>query len=112
VRQQRYQAHLAAIPTEEEIVTATKKANYWRSGCEAEIPAEYFKAILKVADMKETSISYRNRLMGAIMATFEEVWSSGPFPGEEAIPEPTVICTSAEALGYHDEQSSSSDSGG
>ena len=99
VRQRRYQAHLNAMPTEEEIIAAIKKMNYWRSGGEAEIPAEYFKAILNVADMKETSIFYRNRLMGAIMAIFEEVWSSGSFPGEDAIPEPTVIRTTAEALG-------------
>ena len=37
--------------------------------------------------------------MGAIMAIFEEVWSSGSFPGEDAIPEPTVIRTTAEAIG-------------
>ena len=73
VRQRRPQAHLNAMPTEEEIIAAIKKMNYWRSGGEAEIPAEYFKAILRVANMDETSISYRNRLMGAIMAIFEEV---------------------------------------
>ena len=58
------------MPTEEEIIAAIKM-NYLRSGGEAEIPAEYFKAILNVADMKETSFSYRNRLMGAIMETYE-----------------------------------------
>ena len=99
VRQRRYRGDLNAKPTEEEIVAAIKKMNRWRSGGEAEIPAEYFKAILKVVEMKETSIPYRNQLMGAIMAIFDEVWTSGSYPGEDAIPEPVEIRTTAEALG-------------
>ena len=80
-----------------EIVAAIKKMNRWRSGGEAQIPAEYFKAILTVADDTK-SIREWNALMRSIMAIFDEVWTSGSYPGEEDIPKPVHIRTAAEAL--------------
>ena len=51
-----------------------------------------------MAEDKE-SICERNALMEGIMAIFDEVWTSGSYPGEENIPEPVHIRTTEEALG-------------
>ena len=72
VPQRRHRADLDSKPTVHEIVAAIKKMNRWRSGGEAQIPAEYFKAILTVAEDKK-SICERNALMRGIMAIFDEV---------------------------------------
>ena len=41
-----------------------------------------------------------NALMRGIMAIFDEVWTSGSYPGEADIPEPVHIRTTAEAIGH------------
>ena len=66
----------------------------WKSGGQAQIPAEYFKALLKAEE------SQKNYCMTAIMDIFTEVWSSGSYPGEINIPTPKVIRSTAEAIGY------------
>ena len=73
--------------------------NRWRSGGEAQIPAEYYKAILTVAEDTK-SIREWNALMRGTMAIFDEVWISGSYPGEADIPEPVHIRTTAEAIGH------------
>ena len=65
---------------------------------EAQIPAEYYKAILTVAEDTKSTREW-NALMRGIMAIFDEVWTSGSYPGEADIPEPVHIRTTAEAIG-------------
>ena len=72
VPQRRHRADLDSKPTAIEIEAAIKKMKRWRSGGEAQILAEYFKAILTVAEDKK-SICERNALMRGIMAIFDEV---------------------------------------
>ena len=99
VPQRRHRADLDRKPTKREIVAAIKKMNRWRSGGEAQIPAEYYKAILTVAEDTKSTREW-NALMRGIMAIFDEVWTSGSYPGEADIPEPVHIRTTAEAIGH------------
>ena len=88
--QRRHRADLDSKPTADEIEAAIQKMKRWRSGGDDQIPAEYFKAILTVAEDKESTCE-RNALMEGIMAIFDEVWtwlvpSRGEYPRTSAHP--------------------------
>ena len=93
VVQRRYRGDLDSMPTRDEVHAAILKMKRWRSGGEAQIPAEYYKALLKAGD------EHKNYCMDAIMEIFAEVWCSGSYPGTLNIPTPKVIRTAAEAVG-------------
>ena len=78
-----------------ELKAAIRKMKNWRSGAEAQIPAEYFKALLK-ADCEDKDNSHT---LEAVLAIFAEVWKSGSYPGDDNIPEEVVIRSTEEALG-------------
>ena len=50
VRQRAVQHHMDSPPSKDEVLAAVKKMNNWRSGGDAKIPAEYFKALCKGYD--------------------------------------------------------------
>jgi exonuclease III len=111
VEQRRHRGDLDAKPVPREVVTAIKKMKRWRSGGDAQIPAEYLKALLEADEeyfaeeeyfkalLKPEEEGEKSCCMKAIMEIFDEVWTSGSYPGEHNVPEPTHIRTTAEAFG-------------
>ena len=95
VKQRRFRKELDRMPDMDELKAAIRKMKNWRSGAEAQIPAEYFKALLK-ADCKDKDNSHT---LEAVLAIFAEVWKSGSYPGDDNIPEEVVIRSTEEALG-------------
>jgi len=99
VEQRRHRADLDAKPVPREVVTAIKKMKRWRSGGSAQIPAEYLKALLEADEEYFAEEEYYKALlkpeegeksccMKAIMEIFDDVWTSGSYPGEQNVPEP------------------------
>ena len=84
VRQRRVRHWMDRPPTEEEILIAVKKMNNWRSGGDAKIPAEFFKALCKgygSEDATETT----NACVAALVSMYQQYWMTGSYPGEEDI---------------------------
>ena len=73
VRQRRVRHWMDRPPTEEEILIAVKKMNNWRSGGDAKIPAEFFKALCKgygSEDATETT----NACVAALVSMYQQYW--------------------------------------
>ena len=84
VRQRAVQHQMDSPPSKDEVLAAVKKMNNWRSGGDAKIPAEYFKALCKgydKDDKSETTVV----CVAALVSMYEQFWTTGSYPGEEEI---------------------------
>ena len=84
VRQRCVQHWMDRTPSRGEILTAIRKMNNWRSGGDAKIPAEYFKALCKGIDQEDVSTT-TEACVDAIVAMYTTIWETGSFPGEAEI---------------------------
>ena len=84
VRQRSVQHQMDYAPSRDEILAAVKKMNNWRSGGDAKIPAEYFKALCKGVekdDASDTTVA----CVDALVSMYVQFWETGSYPGEAEI---------------------------
>ena len=84
VRQRRVRHWMDRPPSEEELLKAIKKMNNWRSGGDAKIPAEFFKALCKGYGKANTTAT-TNACVAALVSMYQDYWKTGSFPGEVEI---------------------------
>ena len=84
VRQRAVQHQMDSPPSKDEVLAAVKKMNNWRSGGDAKIPAEYFKALCKGYD-KDDKSETTGVGVAALVSMYEQFWTTGSYPGEEEI---------------------------
>ena len=79
VKQRRVRHEFDAAPEARELRRAILKMKRWRSGGDARLPAEYFKALLR-GDSEESSAC-----MQALVDLYQHFWKTGSYPGDENI---------------------------
>ncbi len=71
-------------PEESEVLSAIAKMNNWRSGDDAKIPGEFYKALCKGYG-KEDTPETTNVCVAALVSMYQEFWETGSYPGEDEI---------------------------
>ena len=71
-------------PEEKEVLSAIAKMNNWRSGGDAKIPGEFFKALCKGYG-KEDTPETTNVCVAALVSMYQDFWKTGSYPGEDEI---------------------------
>ena len=84
VKQRKVQHWMDRPPSEGELLGAIRKMNKWRSGGDAKVPAEYFKALCKGIHDKEVPDTTRI-CVDALVSMYAQYWETGSYPGEGEI---------------------------
>ena len=84
VRQRKVRHGMDLPPSEAEILLAVKKLNNWRSGGDAKIPAEFFKALCKGYGKEDTTETTK-ACVAALVSMYQKFWKTGSYPGEADI---------------------------
>ena len=84
VRQRKVRHWMDRPPEEEEVLSAVAKMNNWRSGGDAKIPGEFFKALCKGYG-KEDTPETTNVCVAALVSMYQDFWKTGSYPGEAEI---------------------------
>jgi hypothetical protein len=71
-------------PPTREILQAIKKLNNWRSGGDAKIPAEFFKALCKGFGREDTTENTK-ACVAVLVSMYQKLWTTGSYPGEADI---------------------------
>ena len=84
VRQRKVRHWMDRPPEEEEVLSAVAKMNNWRSGGDAKIPGEFYKALCKGYG-KEDTPETTNVCVAALVSMYQDFWKTGSYPGEAEI---------------------------
>ena len=87
VRQRRVRHEFDEAPAAPVVTRAVFKMKNWRSGGDARLPAEYFKALLR-GDSQESSAC-----MQALLKVYQHFWKTGSYPGDENLRQSAPIRT-------------------